>query len=135
MSGVEPNYATPDTYELRFRRPGAGARTALLGRADSEFTNDLQRITDIIVLSGSNLQNLNLPIDPNGIVYDAISARADPGRDGEPRHAGRRHAAAVGLLLRCEPAGPGHARRRLLQVRPELRGSRVPERRELSAAA
>jgi uncharacterized repeat protein (TIGR01451 family) len=73
LSGVEPNYATADAYELRFRRPGAGARTALLGRADSDFTDDLQRITDIVVLSGSNLQNLNLPIDPNGIVYDSIS--------------------------------------------------------------
>ena len=79
MSGVEPNYATADTYELRFRRPGAGANSALLGRADSAFTNDLQRITDIIVLSGSNLQNLNLPIDPNGIVYDALSRAPIPG--------------------------------------------------------
>ena len=33
----------------------------------------MQRITEIIVLSGSNLQNLNLPIDPNGVVYDALS--------------------------------------------------------------
>jgi uncharacterized repeat protein (TIGR01451 family) len=73
MAGVEPNYATADRYELRFRRPGAGPTTALLGRAHSAFTNDLQRITDIVVLSGSNLQNLNLPIDPNGIVYDALS--------------------------------------------------------------
>jgi uncharacterized repeat protein (TIGR01451 family) len=72
MSGVVPNYATTDTYELRFRRPGAGPQTALLGRADSEFTNGLQQITDIIVLSGGNLQTLNLPIDPNGIVYDAL---------------------------------------------------------------
>jgi uncharacterized repeat protein (TIGR01451 family) len=73
LSGVEPNYQTTDTYELRFRRPGAGATTAALGRAHSDFTNDLQRITDIVVLSGSNLQNLNLPIDPNGVVYDALS--------------------------------------------------------------
>ncbi len=73
FSGVEPNYATADRYELRFSRPGAVATTAMLGRADSEFTNGLQRITDIVVLSGSNLQNLNLPIDPNGIVYDALS--------------------------------------------------------------
>ena len=73
MSGIEPNYATSDRYELRFRRPGAGATTAMLGRADSEFTNDLQRITDIAVLSGGNLQNLNLPIDPNGIIYNALS--------------------------------------------------------------
>ncbi|HSC15541.1 MAG TPA: choice-of-anchor K domain-containing protein, partial [Gammaproteobacteria bacterium] len=79
MSGVEPNYATTDTYELRFRRPGAVATTALLGRADSAFTNDLQRITDIVVMAGNNLQNLNLPIDPNGIVYDAISRAPIPG--------------------------------------------------------
>src|SRR5688572_15407473 len=79
MSGVEPNYATTDTYEMRFRRPGAGATTAMLGRADSEFTDDLQRITDIVVLSGSNLQNLNLPIDPNGIVYDAMTRTPIPG--------------------------------------------------------
>jgi uncharacterized repeat protein (TIGR01451 family) len=58
---------------MRFSRPGAAATTAMLGRAHSAFTNELQRITDIVVLSGSNLQNLNLPIDPNGIVYDALS--------------------------------------------------------------
>ncbi len=79
MSGVEPNYATANTYELRFRRPGAGATTAMLGRADSAFTNGLQQITDIVVLSGSNLQNLNLPIDPNGIVYDSLSRLAVAG--------------------------------------------------------
>ena len=79
MSGVAPNYNTPDTYELRFRRPNAGTRTAMLGRADSEFTNGLQQITDIIVMSGSNFQDLNLPIDPNGVVYDAISRSAISG--------------------------------------------------------
>jgi uncharacterized repeat protein (TIGR01451 family) len=79
LSGVEPNYATADRYEMRFRRPGAGANTAMLGRAHSDFTNDLQRITDIVVLSGSNLQNLNLPIDPNGIVYDSLSRAPIPG--------------------------------------------------------
>jgi uncharacterized repeat protein (TIGR01451 family) len=73
LSGVEPNYATADRYEMRFSRAGAVATTAMLGRAHSDFTNDLQRITDIVVLSGSNLQNLNLPIDPNGVVYDALS--------------------------------------------------------------
>jgi uncharacterized repeat protein (TIGR01451 family)/fimbrial isopeptide formation D2 family protein len=79
MSGVEPNYNTTDTYELRFLRPGAGARTALLGEADSDFTNGLQRITDIVVMSGGNLQNLNLPIDPNGVVYDALGRTAIAG--------------------------------------------------------
>jgi uncharacterized repeat protein (TIGR01451 family) len=79
LSSIEPNYATTDTYELRFIRPGAGATTALLGRADSAFTNGLQRITDIVVVSGSNLQNLNLPIDPNGVVYDSLSRAPVPG--------------------------------------------------------
>jgi uncharacterized repeat protein (TIGR01451 family) len=45
----------------------------LLGRARSDFTNDLQRISDIVVMSGSNLQNLDLPINPNGVVYDSMS--------------------------------------------------------------
>src|SRR5262249_25220145 len=50
--GVEPNAAqTSIHYELRFRAPGAGANTAMLGRAASSFTNGLQRISDIIVPS------------------------------------------------------------------------------------
>src|SRR5207249_9225352 len=52
---------------------GAGPNTAKLGKADSAFTNLLQRITDIAVPSGSNLQNLNLPIGPNGVVYNSMT--------------------------------------------------------------
>jgi len=70
--GIAPNYLTGDQYELRFTAPGAGTNTALLGLADSVFTNELQRITDIVVQSGDNLLDLNLPIDPNGVVYDSI---------------------------------------------------------------
>jgi len=73
IAGVLPNYLTTDTLEMRFRRAGAGLNTALLGTAASDFTNDLQRITDIVVMEGNNLQNLNLPIEPNGVIYDAIS--------------------------------------------------------------
>jgi large repetitive protein len=72
ISGLTPNDATGDRYEIRFRAPGAGPNTALLGQADSAFTNALQRISDIIAPGGSNLQNLNLPIDPDGVVYDAV---------------------------------------------------------------
>jgi uncharacterized repeat protein (TIGR01451 family) len=72
VGGVAPNDGNGDRYELRFRAPGAGANTAALGRADSPFTNGPQQITDIVVPSGSNLQGLNLPIDPNGVVYDAL---------------------------------------------------------------
>ena len=33
----------------------------------------MQRITDIVVPSGANLQGLNLPIHPNGVVYNSIA--------------------------------------------------------------
>ena len=123
---------TPDRYELRFAGPARARRRRCSVARDSEFTNDLQRITDIVVLSGSNLQNLNLPIDPNGVVYDAMSRAPIAG--ATVTLAARRAAA-----LRCRRAAStirtSRARsrwRRLLQVRSELRRSRVPERRQLS---
>ena len=70
---LEPNDITGSPYELRFRAPGATATTAMLGRAASPFTNGLQRITGITVASGANLQGLNLPIDPNGVVYNSMA--------------------------------------------------------------
>jgi uncharacterized repeat protein (TIGR01451 family) len=73
ISGVAPNYATGEAYELRFLAPGAGATTAALGRAASDFTNYPQRIADIVVQAGANLQDLNLPIDPNGVVYNSVT--------------------------------------------------------------
>lgn len=72
ISGIAPNYQTADRYELRFSAPNSGASTAKLGRAHSSFTNDLQRIADIVVQAGSNLPNLNLPLAPNGVVYNTI---------------------------------------------------------------
>src|SRR5229473_517805 len=73
FSSVPPTDGTANRYELRFTAPGAGPNTAKLGKADSAFTNLLQRITDIAVPSGSNLQNLNLPIGPNGVVYNSLT--------------------------------------------------------------
>jgi uncharacterized repeat protein (TIGR01451 family) len=72
IGGVAPNDLNGDQYELRFRAPDAGANSAALGRSESAFTNGLQRISDILVPPGSNLQGLDLPIDPNGVVYDSI---------------------------------------------------------------
>jgi len=72
ISGVPPNYLTPDEYEIQFSAPGAVTSTAPLGLADSEFTDYLQRIADIVVESGSILQDMNLPIDPNGVVYNSM---------------------------------------------------------------
>jgi uncharacterized repeat protein (TIGR01451 family)/fimbrial isopeptide formation D2 family protein len=73
FSNVSPTDLTPDHYEIRFTAPGAGPNTAKLGKADSVFTNSLQRITNILVPAGSNLQNLNLPIGPNGVIYNSLT--------------------------------------------------------------
>jgi len=72
MTGVPPNALSGDAYSLRFRAPDAGANTAALGRTESPFTNGLQVITDIVVPAGSNLLGLSLPIDPAGVVYEAV---------------------------------------------------------------
>jgi len=80
ISGLTPNYATGDTLALVFKAPGAGANSALLGQAYSpDFNTDLQRIYDIVVQPGNNLLNLDLPIDPNGVVYDSVSRTPVPG--------------------------------------------------------
>src|SRR5258706_9027554 len=73
FSSVPPTDGTANRYELRFTAPGAGPNTAKLGKADSAFTNSLQRITNIAVPSSSNLQNLNLPIAPNVVVYNSTT--------------------------------------------------------------
>jgi large repetitive protein len=43
-----------------------------MGQADSIFTNGPQRITDIFAAAGANLLNLNLPLWPNGTVYNSV---------------------------------------------------------------
>jgi len=72
FSGVRPNAGTSTTYEVRFRAPGAGANTAMLGWCSSSFTNGMQRISNIVASSGGLLQDLNLPLTPNGVVYNSI---------------------------------------------------------------
>jgi uncharacterized repeat protein (TIGR01451 family) len=73
FTNVIPNYATGQMYTLRFSAPGAVATTALLGETDSDFTDAQQRIDDIEVTEGSNLLALNMPVDPNGVIYDSIA--------------------------------------------------------------
>ncbi len=79
FSNVAPTDGTSNRYELQFTAPGAGPNTAKLGIADSAFTNSLQRITGIAVPSGSTVQNLNLPIAPNGVVYNSSTRAPIPG--------------------------------------------------------
>ena len=74
MGAIPPNYVTGDRYELRFSAPDATATTAKLGMAYSPmFTNGLQRISDVIVQFASNLQDLDLPISPNGVTYNSVT--------------------------------------------------------------
>ncbi|MGC2743482.1 MAG: hypothetical protein WA672_09855 [Candidatus Angelobacter sp.] len=79
LINVAPTDGTSNRYELRFSAPGAGPNTAKLGIADSVFTNSLQRITGITVPSNNNVQNLNLPIGPNGVVYNSLTRAPIPG--------------------------------------------------------
>jgi uncharacterized repeat protein (TIGR01451 family)/fimbrial isopeptide formation D2 family protein len=72
ISGLAPNDTTAERYSLRFLAPGHTATTALLGVADSPYSNGLQSISAISVGSGSLSQNLNMPIRPNGVIYDAM---------------------------------------------------------------
>ena len=133
ITGVVPNDPadTTDTaavkYELRLRAPGAGPNTALLGRAASPFTNELQRISDIIVTSAT--EGLSEPADPSERRHLQLD-RAHTGCRGDTHDAGcpQRLALAGGLLRRCRPARADHARRRLLQVRHQLQLPGLPER-------
>lgn len=72
ITGLTPSASAADQFSLRFIAPGAGATTAKLGRADSPYVNGLQSISGINAPSGSNLQNLNLPVSPNGVAFDSI---------------------------------------------------------------
>ncbi|MDH5368715.1 MAG: hypothetical protein OEW99_01730, partial [Gammaproteobacteria bacterium] len=83
INGLIPNYIGTDRYDIRFRSPGSNATTAKLGRAYSDpvlgYTDDLHRIYNIVVGSGANVINLNLPIDPNGVVYNSVVRTTIPG--------------------------------------------------------
>ena len=72
FSGLPPNLPAGVPYEVRYLAPGASATTASLGQTSSAFTDGPQRITEIFSTSGSVIQNLNLPRQPNGIVYDSV---------------------------------------------------------------
>ena len=73
ISGLVPNEGSTELYELRFLAAGAGPNTASLGMADSPFTNGPQRISTITVASGGYLQNLNMPLWPNGAAYNSVA--------------------------------------------------------------
>jgi uncharacterized repeat protein (TIGR01451 family)/fimbrial isopeptide formation D2 family protein len=73
FTGVTPNAGATEFYELRFFAPGSGSNTSSLGIAVSSFTNGPQVIEEIFAASGATLANLNLPITPNGVVYNSVA--------------------------------------------------------------
>ncbi len=73
FSALVPTPNVTGLYEIRFVAPGAGANTPSLGMTDSPFTDGSQRITAISVVEGSNLQGLNLPLWPNGTIYNSVA--------------------------------------------------------------
>ena len=96
--GVTPNYLPGETYSLRFSAQGAGSRTALLGETDSDFTDGQQRIDDIDVQEGSNLLALNMPVDPNGVIYDSVGRTPIAGCNRDTRRRAQWHSVAFGLF-------------------------------------
>ncbi len=85
ITGLAPYSTTTVPYEIRFRAPGAGANTASLGAGQHDatlfpaFVDGPQRISNIEAGSGSNIQNLDMPIDPDGVVYDSLLRTPVPG--------------------------------------------------------
>ncbi|MDT8420790.1 MAG: hypothetical protein RQ754_10185 [Desulfuromonadales bacterium] len=72
LGGLIPNGGSAQSYEIYFTAPAAGLNTPALGVADSPFVNGPQHISGITVDAGTHVQNLNLPITPNGAVYDSV---------------------------------------------------------------
>ncbi|MEM9173913.1 MAG: OmpA family protein [Myxococcota bacterium] len=71
--GIPPNDVSGDAYAVRFRAPGAGPATASMGATVSPYTDGQQLVSAIVLASGGIATDLNLPVTPNGLVYDAIA--------------------------------------------------------------
>ncbi len=125
--GVAPNNISNNAYELRFRAPGAGANTAMLGTGASRVherpaADQRHRHTAERQPAGAELPD---PTERRHLQLDG----AHPGGRGDPHAAGCRQllALAGGLLRRRGAAGTDHARGRLLQVRRQLQRPGLPE--------
>ena len=86
VANITPGLPDGDPYDIRFIAPGAVATTATLGDGSSidsntvvPFTDGPQSIRDILATTGGNVTNLNMPRQPNGIVYDAVLRLPVPG--------------------------------------------------------
>jgi uncharacterized repeat protein (TIGR01451 family)/fimbrial isopeptide formation D2 family protein len=79
INGLVPNTGDLLRYALRFRAPGSSTDTASLGNTDSAFADGPQQITFFNIGAGSHTTALNMPIQPNGVVYNSIDRTPVPG--------------------------------------------------------
>ena len=73
ISGLVPNIGDTKLYALSFVAPGAATDSASLGDANSIFNDGPQRITVFDLNNNSHTVDMNLPIQPNGVVYNAVT--------------------------------------------------------------
>ena len=85
---IPPNDVSGDAYAVRFLAPGAGPNTASMGRTVSPFTDGQQEITAILIPSGSIATGLDLPVTPNGLIYESITRTSVTGATLQMRNAG-----------------------------------------------
>ncbi|VAW69800.1 Conserved repeat domain protein, partial [hydrothermal vent metagenome] len=76
MLGLIPNDAGPLQYALQFRPPLASTDTASLGQvsidAGTIATPGPSSLSGLIVGRASHSANINLPIQPNGVIFNSI---------------------------------------------------------------
>ena len=73
------NLAPGISYEIRFRMPG---NSAVFGKPQStEAGVDLTygTIRNLTLAAGANVVSQNLPLDPGGVIYDAVTRQPIPG--------------------------------------------------------
>ena len=85
---IPPNDTNGDRYAVRFTAPGAGAGVASMGETVSPYTDGQQQITDVVLASGSIATDLNLPVTPNGLVYQSVTRAPVAGATLEMRLVG-----------------------------------------------
>ncbi len=64
---------SPGTYEIRFRHPSSGYIYGIPISAWPGVDLTYGTIRNLVLASGDNVLNQNLPLDPGGVVYDAVT--------------------------------------------------------------
>ena len=88
MRAIPPNDVSGDAYAVRFAAPGASPATASMGATVSPYTDGQQEVTAIVVASGGFSTELNLPVTPNGLVYESVARTPVAGATLEMRAVG-----------------------------------------------